>query len=181
MSTNKPRLAIISDLWGTRGAEWVDYYLQSLEPTYDVAFYDSCMLAGFDCTNLQEEEIHAKMVAGGIEAAAAKLLEQEKGPVDILAFSVGGTIAWKAMLLGITVGSAYLVSSTRLRYETSKPEAKIYLTYGEADEYRPSEEWFEKLGLEHILIKHEGHTLYREESNARRICEQIKGKQALQV
>ena len=53
----------------------------------------------------------------GIEIAVQTLLNKEKGEIKILAFSVGGTIAWKAALKGLKVSDLVAVSSNRLRYE----------------------------------------------------------------
>lgn len=51
-----------------------------------------------------EAALHAAFLQGGIATAAVKLPKSEPGHVDILAFSIGGTIAWEAVSRGMLIG-----------------------------------------------------------------------------
>ena len=76
------------------------------------------------------------------------LLKKVTEPTHVLAFSTGGTIAYKAALLGLPAKSLTLVSATRIRLENEKPNCPVSLYYGGNDAFAPSQEWAEKLGLE---------------------------------
>lgn len=44
----KPRLLLLSDLWGKENSLWISNYLAILEEYYECVFYDCCELAGID-------------------------------------------------------------------------------------------------------------------------------------
>jgi hypothetical protein len=44
----KPRLIILSDLWGKEKSEWVKGYIEILESEFDIKFYDCCELGEVD-------------------------------------------------------------------------------------------------------------------------------------
>ena len=71
--------------------------------------------------------------------------------MDILGFSIGGYIAWKAALEGLKVRNLTAVSATRLRFETTKPDCKIALIYGEHDTFQPSIDWYNRIELDKII------------------------------
>ncbi|MEL6944601.1 MAG: alpha/beta hydrolase, partial [Bacteroidota bacterium] len=73
----------------------------------------------------------------------------EQVEVSILAFSIGGTIAWKAALKGLKIKSLWAFSATRLRYEVERPNIPIQLFFGQKDEYRPSSNWFDRREIEY--------------------------------
>lgn len=98
-----------------------------------------------------------------------QLVALEKEPVHILAFSVGGTIAWKFGIRTGRIRSLTCVSSTRLRKETQRPKGELTLYFGEDDAFRPDPDWLEKMVLEHHLIPNKGHTVYREQAFAERL------------
>ncbi|MFT7453233.1 MAG: hypothetical protein ACI9VN_003971 [Patescibacteria group bacterium] len=102
------------------------------------------------------------------------MIRKKVDQVDVLAFSVGATIAWKAMLAGLKVDRFYGVSGTRLRYETEKPDAVIELLYGESDLYKPKEDWFKQLNIRAYILKEAGHELYKESRGIEYVCEQLK-------
>jgi len=129
---------------------------------------------GINRTNLKEETIHSQFVEKGINIAVRKLIELEKEKVSILAFSIGGTIAWKAGLEGLKIESFHAISSTRLRYETNKPNCNIKLYYGNNDNFIPSSKWFENLDVTYEIIKDGDHLIYADEKFYRRVCEEIK-------
>ena len=162
----KPRLIIISDLWGVQRSDWLGNYVERLKDKFEIQYYDSCELGGIDTSVYQQNDLHEQFVHGGIELATKRLFNIEKERVVALAFSVGGAIAWKAGLKGLPIDKLYAVSSTRLRYESQKPLAEIKLIFGEKDAYQPSEDWSRKIGVDIKLVKNKNHEFYREEEFA---------------
>jgi dienelactone hydrolase len=169
----KPRLIILSDLWGKEKSDWVSAYVELLKDKFGIQYYDCCELGVIDKTNYIEENLHSQFVNGGIEKTVEHLLKIEKNQVDILAFSIGGTIAWKAALKGLNVRSLFAVSSTRLRYENEIPNGTIKLYYGENDSSTPSENWFEKHSIDFEIIKNKEHNFYTEKDFSASICKEI--------
>jgi len=170
---NLPRLILLSDLFGQTKNRWLPLYLEKLSPYFDIKFYDSCELAGIKNKDNSQEEIHQRFINGGIDRAVNSLLVLEKGKVNILAFSIGGTIAWKANLQGLDVKCFYAISSTRLRKETQIPDSKIKLYFGAQDIYQPKTNWYETKNLQSTILKNEGHDLYRKSVNVDLICKDI--------
>jgi pimeloyl-ACP methyl ester carboxylesterase len=169
----KPRLIILSDLWGKEKSDWVSAYVELLRDKFEIQYYDCCELGAIDKTNYTEENLHSQFVNGGIEKAVDNLLKKEKNEIDVLAFSIGGTIAWKAALKGLNVRSLFVVSSTRLRYENEIPNGAIKLYYGENDSNIPSNNWFAKHSIDFEIIKNKEHDFYAEEDFATSICEEV--------
>ena len=169
----KPRLIILSDLWGKEKSDWVSNYVSLLKDKFETQYYDCCELGEIDKTNYTEENLHSQFVNGGIEKAVEHLLKAEKNQIDVLAFSIGGTIAWKAALRELNVRNLFAVSSTRLRYEDKIPNGAIKLYYGENDSNAPSENWFEKHALDFEIIKNKEHNFYTEKEFAISICNEI--------
>lgn len=163
----KQQLIILSDLWGKEKSEWIKYYTQGLQNNFDITFYDCCELGDVDKTDYQESALHQQFVSGGIDRAVEKLIKLEQQKTHVLAFSVGGAIAWKYGLKSNTVLSLTCISSTRLRYEESKPTGQINLYFGEYDEFQPPQEWFEKMKLEHHVIPKGNHQVYSEKEFTR--------------
>lgn len=169
----KPRIIILSDLWGKEKSDWVAGYVELLEDKFEIQYYDCCELGEIDKTNYTEENLHNQFINGGIEKGVENLLKTEKNKINILAFSIGGTIAWKAALKGVNVRSLFAVSSTRLRYEDKIPNGTIKLYYGENDSNRPSNNWFEKHSIDFEIIKNKEHDFYTEKDFATLICDEI--------
>ncbi len=167
------RLIIISDLWGTPKSDWLQLYISVLEPHFDIKYYDSCKLAGIDTTNYSQESLHQQFVKGGIDRAVRQLSRLETGKLTILAFSIGGTIAWKAGLLGLPIDNFYAISATRLRYERTTPDMNIHLYYGQKDQYQPSQEWFDLHHLNKNIFANENHECYKKPDCAQIICNTI--------
>ena len=117
-----------------------------------------------------EKNLHDAFINGGIDTAVAHLIQREKEPCHYLAFSTGGTIAWKANLKGLPMKSLYNVSATRIRQENKKLSIPISLVYGEKDANRPSDDWFKKLSLDKELISEFGHELYSDEKVIKKVC-----------
>lgn len=167
----KQPLLILSDLWGASKASYLPHYLPLLQAKYEVQFLDCCQLGGLDISNYTQENLHQQFVNGGIDLAVENLLKSYQKEVDILAFSIGGTIAWKTILAGLQVRNFYAISATRLRYETRKPPSKINLVYGNLDAYRPDATWCKKLGITNITIfEQEGHELYLKPTIIQQLC-----------
>jgi pimeloyl-ACP methyl ester carboxylesterase len=158
----KERLIIISDLWGKEKAEWLTNYTEILKTKFDLNFYDSCEIGNVDKSDYFQDSLHNQFVNGGIELAVNKLIEQEKNPINILAFSIGGVIAWNFGLKTDNIKSLVCISSTRLRKETRRPKGKITLYFGENDEYQPSSEWIEYMKLTFRAVPNKSHQVYTE-------------------
>jgi len=169
----KSRLLILSDLWGIRRSDWIGFYLKLLEAEFDVCYYDCCELGDVDTSEYCESALHSQFVDGGIDAAVEKLLEKETDRVDVLAFSIGGTIAWKAALKGLKIANFYAVSATRLRYESQKPVCSIKLFYGEKDKFKPTHDWFERMEIPFEVMHGADHLIYAERSCSEIICNDI--------
>lgn len=177
----KSRLIILSDLWGKEKSNWVSAYQELLCDSFEIQFYDCCELGEISKAVFTEENLHKQFVNGGIEIAIKNLLNKEKGEIKILAFSVGGTIAWKAALKGLKVIDLFAISSTRLRYETQRPNCRISLYFGEKDSNRPSPEWFEKYRLLPKIYSEKKHEMYLEADIVIGICNQIINEEVYSV
>jgi hypothetical protein len=170
----KPRLIIISDLWGIENSKWVNKYIKILASKFEIQFYDSCELGQIDKSEYEESNLHNQFINGGIEIAVKMLLKLEHKEIDILAFSIGGVIAWKAQLNGLKINNFYAISSTRLRNEQKKPKCRINLYFGEKDIYKPTSNWFDSFGLKPKIFKNKDHKLYTENDCINEICNDIK-------
>lgn len=169
----KPRLLILSDLYGGDNPEWIKRYIDLLKFRFEIQYYDTLKLANIDSVNFSESDVHAQFLNGGIDRAVETLLNLEKEKVLILGFSIGGTIGWKAALKGLEVSSLFAVSSTRLRYETESPDCEIKLYFGEKDSSKPDSQWYLDLNLEHEILKDNNHQLYLLGNNVSLICSDI--------
>ncbi|HSD07170.1 alpha/beta hydrolase [Flavobacterium sp.] len=166
----KLRLLILSDLFGGKNPKWLKAYLEILESKFDIQYYDVLELGEIDVSDSNEMDIHNQFVNGGIDKAVQNILRCEKEEVHVLGFSIGGTIAWKAALDGLKVCNFIAVSSTRLRFETRKPDCKIQLYFGEKDLNAPSLEWFLDLKIQNHSFENQDHQLYFKKDNAHLIC-----------
>lgn len=172
----KPRLVILSDLWGKGKSEWVKTYEEILKHDYEIRFYDCCELGELEISDYSEIKLHEQFVNGGIETAAQKLVYLEKGKIDVMAFSIGGTIAWSAALKGLDIGNMLAISSTRLRYETEVPNCEIMLYFGEKDNNNPNEAWLKKNETICEVVNGKRHDMYYESNFARKVCDVILSK-----
>lgn len=170
----KPILIILSDISGIHPSNWIQNYVAALSSNYDIRLYDSCEIGKIDTNSINVDIRHLQFINGGIDVAVKKLIELEKNEIDILAFSIGGTIAWKAALAGLKVKNLYAVSATRLRLETAKPDCKINLFYGEKDDFKPALTWFKKIELIAKIIEKGNHTFYTNKNQSIKICKSIK-------
>jgi len=164
------RLIILSDLWGANGVNWIDKYKNKLNHHFDIQIYDVCELADINISSLKENEIHRDFVNGGIEKAVNSLINLEKNKINILAFSIGGFIAWEACLKGLCINNFFAVSSTRLRIQKIKPVCYLQLYFGEKDIYKPNNLWFKALDVKPNIIKNKNHNLYKEDGFIDTLC-----------
>ena len=158
---------------GYSQSDWVNYYIETLKESFNIQYYDCCDLGQIDKTEFNERNIHTQFVSGGINIAANNLAALETKEVNILAFSIGGTIAWKASLKGLKIDKLYAVSSTRLRLETIKPNCDLRLIYGEYDQNKPENNWFEKMKVKNQIIRQQGHSLYMNKIFATELTKRI--------
>ncbi len=169
----KNRLLILSDLWGIEKSEWITHYTERLQDNFEIQYYDSCALAMINKTPYTEENLHKQFVHGGIEKAVQNLALLETGESSILAFSIGGTIAWKYGIQTGNIKTLHSISATRLRQESNKPKGKITLYYGEQDPYKPDITWFDKMQLDPHILAHKQHDLYIESNFSEVLCKQL--------
>lgn len=169
----KPILLILSDINGNDENDWLKLYQEELDSHFKILYFDSRLLAGIDLADKSQDEIHAEFVDGGIDVAVEKLLTERVNQVFVLAFSIGGTIAWKAALNGMSVVKIVAVSSTRLRKEYQKPKCMIELFFGEKDMNRPMDEWFEPMEMFPNILYGKEHDMYKEESVAEKVVQEL--------
>ncbi len=163
------KLVIVSDMWGAKKGLWITSYLGYLQQYFEITYYDIRELANIEVNDNAEKKLHASFRNGGIDTAVAQLIKREKEPSHYLTFSSGGTIAWKANLLGLPMKSLYAVSATRIRMETKKPSIPITLVYGKKDPNIPSEKWCDLLEIEKEIIPSYGHGLYMDEKIIKKV------------
>lgn len=157
------KLVVISDMWGVKKGMWITSYFGYLQQYFDIVFYDAQQLGNLDVTVSTEENVHNAFINGGIDTAVAHLLKKEKEPSHYLAFSTGGTIAWKAALKGLPMKSLTTVSPTRIRYEKERPNIPMRLIFGECDSFKPGMNWANQLKAKLEIVPGFGHNLYSDE------------------
>ncbi len=155
-------LIILSDLWGLKAAPWVQCYVESLSEIYgQVSVHDSCVLANIDPC-IDEKGRHQQFINGGASHAVKVLCERQSSKVDVLGFSIGGTIGWQFALKSPWVARLLCLSSTRLRKQKNKPDSDIRLYFGEHDDFKPDGPWHESMHLSSRIINGHGHEFYRD-------------------
>lgn len=167
------RIIVLTDLWGMMRADWLQAYTKPLSQEAEVQIYDSRELAAISTELDSEEELHLAFVQGGVDRAVGRLLQLEQSSVEVLAFSIGGTIAWKAGLQGLQMTRLYAFSASRLRKEVQKPDAQISLRYGAEDAYHPDADWENSMSLDYELVPHEAHEFYREPYCAEQVLKEF--------
>ena len=172
INTPRPRLLLLSDLWGWERAEWLDYYRKRLAGSFKLSLFDCPSLAGIS-GSCSEVERHQQFLNGGIDRAIQALIASETQPVHVLAFSIGGTIAWQAALQGLPMVSLFAVSASRLRFQTVAPSGTLKLWFGEADAHQPRPEWSAHLPVDLHHVAAAGHTCYRDQSVAASVCKML--------
>lgn len=157
----KPTLLLISDLWGRKKSDWIEYYTQQLSDHFSVQYVDCCELGQIDTSVYTQEHLHQQFVQGGIDKAVERFNDSENEAAHLLAFSVGGTIAWKACLQGLSAASLTCVSATRLRHETIAPSLDIQLYFAQEDAFQPKKEWYDQLSITSPILITGEHDIYR--------------------
>ena len=153
-------LVVLSDMYGYPKGLIPDYMKYEYEG-YSCKYYDLQILAEIDP---KAKDIHSQFVDNGINTAVKNLLDIETRKVSIISFSMSGAVAWKAAQYGLKVDHLVAISSTRLRFETKKPNCKITLLYGENDYYKPDYEWITAHNLNVIHKPGMNHELYKEKN-----------------
>lgn len=169
----KKKLLILTDLWGLRKASFLNRYLDEFEAYFEIRVIDSLELACIDKRVYTKESLHRQFINGGIERAAERLFLSLEEPVHILAFSIGGAIAWKAAMRSTYVERLTCVSSTRLRLETERPTCQISLIFGSNESFGPSIDWFETMETNRIEVIGGEHDFYRYNREIAVIKEQV--------
>ena len=170
------KLIIISDLWGFGGSEWLFHYVDSLLHHYDITFLDSADLARICPSEKSQEVRHTHFLNGGIDASVDFILDNYTDEVDVLGFSIGGFIAWKAGLKGLKIKNLTAISSTRLRFESIKPTCNLFLYYGKEDPHCPNSDWFKKLDIGMNVYNDEKHDLYTQKGIIVDLCSKMIGQ-----
>ncbi|MEL6944602.1 MAG: hypothetical protein AAFO82_18230 [Bacteroidota bacterium] len=58
----KPKLLLLSDLWGREKGDWIKDYLEILQPYFDCQYYDCCELGTVDKHPYEQEHLHHQFV-----------------------------------------------------------------------------------------------------------------------
>ncbi len=162
MSTQKNRLIVLSDMWGTENANWLTEYTKGLNNHFEVVLYDSCLLGKVTPTPSNPDYTHQQFTENGIDKAVQQLIELEPDPVHVLAFSVGGTIGWKYGLKTDNIKALCALSSTRLRMESTQPSSEILLYFGTNDVFKPNSSWFKTMHIDFQCRNNMGHAMYKD-------------------
>lgn len=175
------KLVILSDLWGKKKSDWVNNYIAILKDFFDINFYDCCDLGKIDKAEMIEENLHQQFVNNGIETAVETLIQKEKEKINVLGFSVGGYIGWKASLKGLRIKNLIAISSTRLRYENEQPSCLVELYFGEFDKFKPDSYWLNNVGanVKLHIYKEEYHECYKKKEIAMDVCSELIKKMEL--
>ena len=170
------RLIVLSDLWGIARSQWWSYYKKSLQQHFEVEWYDCCKLGEIDLGDYDQDKLHQQFLAGGLDRAVGSLIAAEKDrlPALILAFSIGGVIAWRAVQEGLPCEYFCAVSATRLRNEQEVFSTKGKLYYGANDPYHPNEQWHQQQSkLSYELLPTYGHEAYIKVEVAKMIVREL--------
>ena len=107
----KPRLAIVSDLWGFNNDSYINLYIEELYNYFDVDLIDAQVLGDVN-RNQDKQLIHKQFMSSGIDLAASRLAKAHIHFDILLGFNIGGTIGWEAIQLGAKIDSLITVSIT---------------------------------------------------------------------
>lgn len=160
------RLVVLSDMNGSKRGLWITSYLGYLQQYFDIVFYDSKELAHIELTVNSDENIYNAFLQGGMDTAVAHLLKREHQESHYLTFCAGGSIAWKAGMMGLPMKSLYAISPLSLEQFDWKPDCPIHLLYGEYGDFNrvlPSASWTESLGVTLETVPKFGYDLYSDE------------------
>ena len=157
-------------MWGAKRGLWITSYLGYLQQYFEIVYYDSQELADIDVPIRTEENVCNAFVQGGYKTAVTQLLSRESEPSHYLTFCAGGTIAWRAALMGLPMKSLYAISPLWMHRQDQQPDAEVKLLFGEFQEHRPSPQWAAELGIPMEVVPKFGRTLYSDEKIIRKVC-----------
>lgn len=167
----KPRLLIISDLWGDINSDWLSHIRSVNASKFEMVYFDARKLAAIDLDLRSQEEIHRQFTDDAIEKAVHKLISFN-GIYDFgIGCSIGGTILWKAAEKGLNVNRITTLSATKLRHISTKPTCAISVYYGTEDPFRADEIWAKLLGIENYYLLSGDHHIYRDENTIKEVFE----------
>ncbi|HZW46197.1 MAG TPA: alpha/beta hydrolase [Microvirga sp.] len=144
----------------------------------DLPSQESCLLSGcsgsvsIERVGLAEllgssergEELYRRLLQGGFDAAAAKVLQRFADAEVALGYSSGGAVLWKSVLRGLRLKRLVCISSTRLKDEDPRALPIPALTvFGESDASRPPASWGEGSELKRLLLPDAEHAFYTKE------------------
>lgn len=158
------KLVVISDKWGAKKGLWIASYFGYLQQYYDIVFHDCQQLGNVDVSIFSEENIDNAFNEGGIERAVSNLIHKEAEPAHYLAFGTGATVAYKALLQGLTAKSVTAISASGIENENRMaPSSDVELIYGECDKSKPGLKWAKSIGVNLRIVPNFGHSLYSDE------------------
>ncbi|MCO5233010.1 MAG: hypothetical protein M9888_04675 [Chitinophagales bacterium] len=169
----KLSIVLLSDLWGIYTSDWWLIYKNILGEKFKIIELDSRTIAKVPEHLKNEKDIHHFFIEEGIQNAVKYISQSTLKEVAIIAFSIGGTIAWQALLNNQEVHYLFAISSTRLRYERIIPKVETLLFYGEKDIYQPDKRWYQQHQISPIIFQNESHDFYMKSQNAVNICNTI--------
>ena len=158
---------------GSKRGLWITSYLGYLQQYFDIEFYDSTQLANIDIAVHTDENVYKAFVDGGLDTAVAHLLKIEHIESHYLAFCAGGTIAWKAGMMGLPMKSLHAVSPLGLENFDWKPECPVKLIYGEYGDFKrniPGKAWADKVSVPMEIMPKFGGDLYSDEIIIQKVC-----------
>ncbi len=128
---------------------------------YQVDLMSSLALANID-PDMSNDERHPQFVEHGIETAVTKIVTNDIHYALAVGFSMGGTLLWKAVTRGFSVGGIVCISATRLRYESqaTTPVPSV-LIFGDSDPFAPSATKCQQLGGQLVTVNNSGHEFYK--------------------
>ena len=154
------KVLLLSDLWGHLDALWADSFKNILDPSYLIEFIDMVKLGNIDTSIPDETLLHKQFLKTGISRASRALLNMVNLTDIVIGCSIGGVIAWKAALQGLSLKKMICISSTRLRYEKHSPDVSTKLIFGKDDPYKPDDNWFDSLSVDYKTVAG-GHEIYK--------------------
>lgn len=166
-------IVVVSDMWGEVKSQWFSLFLELVPANISLRYFDSSKLGNVNLEQNDEEQIHNQFVEFGIENAVNTLLANNLESKIFIGCSVGGVIAWRAALRGLNVDKLITISSTRLRYETHKPDCEVINYFGQSDVYRPKADWLTTTGRVTSNLIAGGHEIYKNRNSLIKIFDDL--------
>ena len=165
MDNKHKSLLLLSDIDGWEDCEWLDLYKENLKAFKSVDYKDVLNLAGIS-SNLDKSKRHELLVNGGIESCIQSLSSSDKRYSHVMGFSIGATIAWYYTDLSkLDFDSIVCVSGTRLRFCEEKHSKNVSMIFGSQDSFKPTSQWFFKMGIHVLILPDHNHEFYKEQSS----------------